>query len=407
MSEKQTKIFKILIIILAIILVVELIYFGIRYYNNRQKYVFYNVENSTIIDKDTRISAGFTDYRYSKFNDFEDGYSKPTISVYKGNKKVKEVGLKLGYHGYYYDIVKVKDGYIAVGAIEMTKEQNQDGLTEGIIVKYDKNFKQLWRKNVSVLGKTEFLKVKTDKNNIIVVGTGVYGEGYVGNHTTGGGILVIFDQKGNKKKIINNGGPYSGKFNDILIEKDGYVVVGLGKKNSGIIIKYDKKGKKIWSSSYGYTDESGMLAIDKIKDNYVVATTKMVSPTKTSNYVASLLIYDKKGNKIDEVKYSSNNITYFTDVKVDKDNNIYACGITGKLKNNSINSDAVIVKYDKDLYQQNESILKGENNDYFIQILLKNKKVQVLGYSNSKIKEYKTNGYDYSPFIKEYKNNLK
>ena len=408
MSDKQKKIFKTIIIVLVIILVGEIIYFGIRYKINRDKYVFYTVENSTIFDGNDRVAVGFSDYRHSKFNDYKDGYSKPTIFVYKNNKLTKEIGLKIGYNGYYYDITKVDDGYIAVGAIQMSKEQNTDNLSEGVIVKYDKKFKLLWRKNISILGKTEFFRVKEDSNkNLIVVGTSVYGSGYVGNHTTGGAILVIFDKNGNKKKVINNGGPYSGRYNDLMIEKDGYVVVGLGRKNSGLIVKYDKNGKKMWSSSYGYTDENGIVAIDKINGNYVVATTKMMSPDKKNNYDASVLLFNSKGDKLDEVKYSSNNITYFTDIVVDKDNNIYVSGVTGKLVGTGILSDAIVVKFDKGLYEQESNIMRGNNNDYYSKIYIDKDKIKVLGYSNSKVKEYNINGYDYSSFIKNYNKKLK
>ena len=83
-------------------------------------------------------------------------------------------------------------------------------------------------------------KVKLDGDDIVVVGTSVYGEGYIGNHKTGGAILLKYDQDGKEKLRINNGGPYTGILNDIIVEDNSYVVVGLGRANSGIIIRYDK-----------------------------------------------------------------------------------------------------------------------------------------------------------------------
>ena len=407
MSEKQKKIFKIIIISLAVFLVAEIIFFGIRYYNNRKSNTFYSVISGAIQTEKGYIGAGLSDYRYSDFNEYDGGYQKPTIFVNENGKLTNEISLDLGYNGYFNDIIKVKDGYIAVGGLEMTKAQNKDMESEGIIVKYDKNFKLVWRQNLNVIGKTEFTKVKIDKdNNVIVVGSSIYPSGFMGNHKTGGGILVKYNQEGKKLLQINNGGPYAGRFNDVVIENDGYVVVGLGQKNSGIIIKYDKKGKKVWDSSYGYTDEKGIMAIEKYDNKYITATTKVVSKEDLSTYQASIVVFDTKGNKLDNVKYSSNKITAFTDVKV-INGEIYACGHTGKKVNNQLVSDAIIVKYDKELYEENVDILKGDNNDFYNNIYEKDKKVLVLGYSNSDIKEYDLNGYDYSPFIKEYTNKLK
>lgn len=409
MKDKQRKIFKIIIIVLIVFLVVELIYFGIRTYLNRQDSVFYSVVSSAIIEDDANyVGVGFSDYHNSKFNDYEDGLNKATIYVNENGKMTNEIELKLGYNSYFNDVIETKDGYIAVGSIQMTKEQSDEKLSEGLIVKYDKKFNIVWRRNINILGKNELLKVKLTKDNdIVVVGTAVYGEGYVGNHKTGGGILLKYNQDGKELLRVNNGGPYNGRFNDVLIEKDGYVVVGLGKSNSGIIIKYDNKGKKVWSGSYGYTDESGITAIEKLGNNYVTATTKVINPKDLSNYSAALVLFDKNGKKIDDTKYSSSDITYFSDIEVDKKNNVIACGHTGKQVDNALKSDAIIVKYDKDLYEESSDILKGEKNDFYNHVYLKDNNIFVLGYSNSDLKDFNLNGYDYFPIVKKYNSKLK
>ena len=409
MSDKQRKIFKIIVIVLVVLLVAELVYFGIRYYLNRKDSVFYTVVNSAVVkDKNNYIGVGFSDYYNSDFNDYNDGLNKAAIFVNEKGKLVNEIMLDLGYNSYFNDIVKLDDGYVAVGSVQMTKEQKEDKLSEGLIVKYDKDFNIVWRKNLGILGKTELLKVKLNKNkDIVVVGTSVYGEGYVGNHTTGGGILLKYNKNGKELLRVNNGGPYNGRFNDVLIEDDGYVVVGLGKANSGIIVKYDKKGKKLWSGSYGYTDNNGINSIVKLGNNYVTATTKVVNPKDLSNYSAVLVKFNKSGEKIDDVKYSSSDITYFKDIVLDKDNNIIVCGHTGKQVNNVLESDAVIVKYDKDLYEEESNILKGNNNDFYNMVYLSDENVLALGYSNSDLKEIDSNGYDYFPIIKNYNDDLK
>lgn len=405
MSNKQKKIFKTIIIALAIILIGEIIYFGIRYYNGRKNSTYYSVINNAIVENEKNyVGAGFSDYKQSKYNDYEDGLNKATIFNYKDGKITKEVGFKKGYNSYFNDIIKVKDGYLAVGSIEMTKKQKEDGLSEGLLIKYDKNFNFKWRKNIRGIGKTELLKIKQDGDDFVIVGTSVYGEGYMGNHTTGGGILIKINENGEEIMRVNNGGPFYGRFNDVLIENNSYVVVGLGKANSGIIIKYTKDGEKVWTGSYGYTDKNGINSITKLGNKYITATTKLVNP-KEPNMSAALVVFNKNGKKLDDVKYNSQSINYFGDVETLNDS-IIAVGYTGK-GTTKIKTDAIIVKYDKDLYEEETNTLKGDNNEYYNNIYIKDNKIIALGYSNSKSKEYKINGYDYLPITKTYNENLK
>lgn len=405
MSSKQKKIFKTIIIALAIILIGEIIYFGIRYYNGRKNSTYYSVINNAIVENEKNyVGAGFSDYKQSKYNDYEDGLNKATIFNYKDGKITKEVGFKKGYNSYFNDIIKVKDGYLAVGSIEMTKKQKEDGLSEGLLIKYDENFNFKWRKNIRGIGKTELLKIKQDGDDFVIVGTSVYGEGYMGNHTTGGGILIKINENGEELMRVNNGGPFYGRFNDVLIENNSYVVVGLGKANSGIIIKYTKDGEKVWTGSYGYTDKNGINSITKLGNKYITATTKLVNP-KEPNMSAALVVFNKNGKKVDDVKYNSQSINYFGDVETLNDS-IIAVGYTGK-GTTKIKTDAIIVKYDKDLYEEETNTLKGDNNEYYNNIYIKDNKIIALGYSNSKSKEYKINGYDYLPITKTYNENLK
>lgn len=401
---KEISLLKKVVIFLAIILVAEIIYFGIKIYHNRKVSTYYTVINSIILEnKNTYVGAGFSDYKYSNFNKFDKGYEKATLFKVKNGKTVKEKGLLKGYNGRYNDIIETSDGYIAVGRISMTKEQVKEGMSEAVIAKYNKDFKLLWRKNLSILEKTEFKKVELDGDDIIVVGTSIYSDGYIGNHKTGGGILLKYDKDGKEKLRVNYGGPYSGSFNDLIVENDSYVVVGLGKANSGIIIKYDKKGNIIKSNSYGYTDKSGINAIIKVNNEYIVATTKVINTKDLSTYTAALVKFDKDLKLLDNTKYSNKNITYFNDLIVDNSQNIYACGYTGNVVDKTVATDAIIVKFNKDLVEQKEDLLKGNKNDFYSHIYLKSNKIYLLGYSNSKLKKYNINGYDYSTIVEEYK----
>ena len=66
MNNKQKKIFKIVIIALILFLIGEVVYFGIKYYNDRKNSVYYTVINSAILeDNDNNVGVGLSDYRNS------------------------------------------------------------------------------------------------------------------------------------------------------------------------------------------------------------------------------------------------------------------------------------------------------------------------------------------------------
>ena len=154
------------------------------------------------------------------------------------------------------------------------------------------------------------------------------------------------------------------------------------------------------------TDKNGITRIEKLDDDYITSTTKLVSPKDTNNVSAALVLFNSDGKKLDDVKYTKDKINVFQDLAV-KDDQVFVSGYTGTKTDNSVKTDAIIVKYDKDLYEEESKVLKEKNNEYFIKLYLKSKKVYVLGYTNSKIKEYKTNGYDYFPIINTYNYDLK
>ena len=127
MTDKQKLIYRIIIIILVLVLVGELIYFGVKIYLNRKESTFYTVINSVVLENENNyIGVGSSDYRYSKFNKYDEGYEKATIFEIENGEIVKEVGVLKGIAGRYNDVVKTSDGYIAVGRMEMTKKQHEE-----------------------------------------------------------------------------------------------------------------------------------------------------------------------------------------------------------------------------------------------------------------------------------------
>ena len=68
----------------------------------------------------------------------------------------------------------------------------------------------------------------------------------IGNHDTGGGIIIKYDYDGNIIWTNNFGGNKSGIFNDIVKVDDGYICVGKDAYNYGMIVKFNLNGKNYY-----------------------------------------------------------------------------------------------------------------------------------------------------------------
>lgn len=399
--NKKIKIIKIIVLILSIILVGELIYMGALSYKQNKNNTYYTFINGLVSTDKGFVGVGNSDFKYGKSHK-KQFYSKALLNVYNKDFKVKkEIMLDLGNNSYYNDIVSVDDGFIAVGAIEMNDNHTENGASEGLIVKYDKNYKQVFRKNFKILGNTEFTKVKAlSDGSFVVVGKSIYEKDVIGNHTTGGAIVVKFDKDGKEITRANYKGPFKGIFTDILVDTDGYAVVGSINDSTAVLIKYDENLKEKWHYHYSYTDTLGFTSINKIDDNYILTGTKLDSKDKLDYYKASLVIVNNNGKKIKEITYKSSNFTVFNDLLIDKDNNITVVGVTGIKGKNTV-TDGIIVTYNKDYEVTKEEKLSYSNNESYNKIYNFNNKKYILGYTNSKIKGIKSNGKDYFPIIKE------
>ena len=82
---------------------------------------------------------------------------------------------------------------------------------------------------------------------------------------------------------------------------------------------------------------------------------------------------------------------------------------TGKLKkeNDILVNQSSILEYNLDLELVNESNLTGNKTVTFTNVILNDDDYLVVGYTNSKMEEFKTNGYDYYQIFIDYNSNLK
>ncbi len=403
-KDKKIRLLRYIIIGLICIVAIELIYMTYKLIDIRKNSTYYSAINSVIKVDDKYVAVGLSDAKHSKLTKYKQpGYNKPYIWVYDKNFKIiKEVKLDIGYNGEYKDIIKVDDGYIAVGSIEMSEKNHEDNANEGIIVKYDENFNYIWRKNYNPLGNTKFNVVKILNNDtLLVAGSSVYESNVIGNHTTGGAIIAFYTLDGELGLEIQHGGPRTGEFNDIEIVEDGIIAVGIKSSGTGIMFKYNFKGKEIWHNYYGYTDGAGLTSITKITDDeYVITGSILEDKNNTDNYQASLIKINDKGKIIQKENYQKQEITRFEDSVLINDK-LYVIGLFGKKENDVLNNDSIVITYNSDLEKLAEKEYAFNNTYTLNKIINDNNKYLVVGHTNSKINNgiLKTNGLDFYSII--------
>lgn len=403
-NTKTINILKYITIFLLILLVIETIYFSYKTIKIRKNSTYYSGINNVIEIDDGYIAVGFSDSKHSKLLDYQKpGYNKPYIWIYDKSLNIKqEIKLDLGYNGEFNDLIEVSDGYIVVGNIEMSEANHKDAATEGVLIKYDKDFNIVWRKNYNPLGDTKFNVIKEYDNKYYVGGSSIFESSAIGQDTNGGAIIVKFDQTGERLQEINHGGATSyGVFNDIEIVKDGIIAVGVKYKGTGIIYKYDFNGNEKWHNYFGYTDTKGLTSITKISDKeFAITGSKLEEKNKTDSYEASLIKINNKGEIIKEEYYKKNNISRFQD-SILIDDNLYVIGIYGNKIDNTLDNDSCLISYNISFEKQNEKTYEGNNMYTLTKIIESNNSYLVVGNTNSKLKinKIKTNGLDYYEVI--------
>ena len=406
-SLKAVKILKYVSIGLVCLFALEFIYFGIKMINIRKKTTYYSALNSIIKTDNGYVGVGLSDSKHSDFIDYEKpGYNKPYLYVYNKDLKIeKEVKLDLGYNGEYKDIVSYDDGFIAVGNIEVSLANHKDNATEATIVKYDKDFNIVWRKNYNLMGNSSYNAVKIDNDsNIIVCGSTVFESSAIGYDTKGGALLTKYDKDGEKLLEVTKGGPLSSAtFNDVVVLDDGYIAVGVTQKGTGIVYKYDKDFNEVWHNYYGYTDKEGITSITKIDDNnFIMTASHLFEKDKTDKYEAAIIKINGDGEIEKEVTFSHDDISKFKD-SVYLDDKIVVAGVFGKKEENVLNASGLLVTYDINLEKIEEKFYTKNKTYSFTKIINDDGKYLAIGNTNSKInnKYLKTNGLDFYPVIEK------
>ena len=413
-QKKLVKWLRVIIVLCIAIIVIEACYIGLSYYNRTKSIVYTDTLNSFKEIDDGYLVVGNSDFKNSEFNSYEKDYNKAKFAKYNSDFEVEfESAYTKGYSSYFSDVIEYKDGYIAVGGAQYDEQQVEDNATDGLIVLYDKNGKQVDTKSVQIAGDTTFNKVLLVDDGFIVVGQSILQNMVIGNDPDGGALIIKYDFDLNEVWKANYGGSKSAIFNDAVIEGDYLYLVGKDATRYGMIAKYTLDGEQVFVKSYEYTDTVGFSSIVKVGDEFFVAGSKTINiDAKDEDKVTEGLVvkYNSDGEVLDEVTFSRNNALRFNKIVNDGDD-LIVVGHTYKKDEekstdtyNYLDYRGIIVKFNTDLEKKANNKENGSGVDYFSDVIVTDDGYLVGGASSSK--ELGSNNKDYRTYFLKYNKDL-
>lgn len=321
-QAKLVKGLKLLVVLCIAIIVCELAFIGLKIYKRQQATVYVDTFAKVLKIKNGYLGVGSSDFKHSSYNTYSK-YQKAKLMKYNNNHKlVFESAYTKGYQSYFNDVIETKNNYIAVGAMQSSKDQVDDNSTDGLIVVYDKNGKQVNSKKIQIAGDTVLTKIVEVDDGYIVIGQSILENMVIGTDPNGGAIIIKYDKDFKEIWKSNYGGSKSAIYNDIAVDDDAIYVVGKDATRYGIFVKYDTNGNREFVKTYEYTDTIGFSAIQKIENDYIVVggkTTNIDAEDKDKKTEAVILKYNKEGKILFEKTIAKNNQARFNNVIVDGD----------------------------------------------------------------------------------------
>lgn len=413
-QKKLVKWLRVIIVLCIAIIVIEVCYIGISYYNRTKSVVYTDTLNSFKEIDDGYLVVGNSDFKNSEFNSYQKDYNKAKFAKYNSDFEVEfESAYTKGYSSYFSDVIEYNDGFIAVGGAQYDEQQVEDNATDGLIVLYDKEGKQVDTKSVQIAGDTTFNKVLLVDDGFIVVGQSILQNMVIGNDPDGGALIIKYDFDLKEVWRANYGGSKSAIFNDAVIDGDYLYLVGKDATRYGMIAKYTLDGKQVFVKTYEYTDTVGFSSIVKVEDEFFVAGSKTINiDAKDEDKVTEGLVlkYNSDGEVLDEVTFSRNNAARFNKIVNDGDD-LIVVGHTYKKDEekstdtyNYLDYRGIIVKFNTDLEKLGNNKENGSGVDYFSDVIVTDDGYLVGGASSSK--ELGSNNKDYRTYFLKYNKDL-
>lgn len=440
MKQKKNKKILTIMIICIIVILIELLIMLIIHISRERTINHIDSLNNLIKTNNGYIGVGISDFNNSnylskKIYEYTDDTTKQKQNVIATQSKlvkydnnfnlIWEKTFENDYDSTFYDIIEVNDGYVVVGSYAKDAKQISLNTRDALIIKYDYNGNIIWKQTYSVLSDTEFYKVITDDDKLIVIGQSIYENMELGNHITGGGIIVKYDMNGELLEHNNYGGNKSGKFNDIIKVDDGYIVCGKDATNYGILVKFKKNfnreendtnlisKKVVWQRTYSNTDYEGFTSIARNNDILYlggainIGTEKDKDGNPIFQYDAGIVSYNTNSKYLGS--YSIKNSTHHRINTMVIDNNNLYVNILLNVDSKDENKISMIRKYNlTDVNKLNDNIIYSKTfdnqNNFIINKLTKiNDDIMYIGTTNKECHFF--TGCDYQNIIEKYQEN--
>ena len=405
MNEKTKKIITAIVVICILILIIEGGFVLYTYFKRENSKSYFDSINAYEKTSDGYIAVGSNNdnnkgYEKAKITKYDNKKEKVWEKFYnKGyNSTFSNVAID-------EDNYLVVGSFEEKDPEKKSKNSNPKSILvksearTALFVKYDSKGEVVFEKKLQILGNSKFVNVKVVDDGYIVVGQSIFENAVLGIDERGGGIIIKYDKTGKEMWRSNYGGAKSGLYNDLYVDKDSIYVVGKDAARVGIISKYTLDGERISTTNYEYTDTLGFSSITKIGNQLIVVGAKKLSEDQNDYDTDALIVkYDLDCDILDEVTYKGEKtgMERFNKVIVDSDNNLVIIGHTAikdekesTKRLNVFRYDGILVKYKPSL-KKTYSEHYGETNydDYFTDIEEVDNNYLVSGYSS-----YKKDGY--------------
>lgn len=377
---------RIIVVICILVLIVDICVLVYNNISKQNKKMYFDGINSFEVVGNGIVAVGSN-------SDNDNGYEKAKITLYDKNyKKVWETLYNKKYSSSFSAVNKDEDNYVVVGSYEATKEEHSDKVRSAVIAKFDKNGKLLSDKRFQILGNSKFTDIITVDDGYIVVGQSIYENMTLGMSNDGGAFIIKYDKELNEVWKKNYGGSKSGLYNSLLLHDNFIYVVGKNYARQGVVAKYNLEGELLKTKTYDSTDTIGFTGIaSDDKYLYVVGSKKVKDDKDDYDTDALIIKYDLDLEELSHKVYTGKGIERYNKVIVDSNSRIITIGHTGvynKKKSttqlNVFSYDGIISKYNSDLDELLVEKYDDEEDDFFTDIVEKDKFYLVSGYSSYK-----------------------
>lgn len=321
------------------------------------------------------------------------------IAVYSSDgKKINEKKYG-GQFYYFYSVIKTSDNFfVAVG-------QKSVNSSDALIVKFDSELNVIWENTYTGEKYERYNSViETSDGNIVAVGIA---DEINGNIDPSKGLIVKYDKNGKLLWKNTVGGTSNDVFNSVVETSDNcYVVVGKFKSKDienlkingeadAVLFKYDRDGELLWKKAYGGSSYDEFNSIIKTSDDGYIAVGSTASKdiddiTDMEQWKCLIVKFDINFNLLWNKGYGSGHQSKFMDVVELKNRDIIAVGETYSI---APIQHGIIIQYDSRgnrIFVENtlpednaqySSITKGDNSFMVIETNLTTNSSKLLKYS--------------------------